>query len=148
MADDFSKLAFEADLKEALETEDAKARAWVIEHVDDLQLYATQSPVSAPTEKYQARLLWDVYPINPPSLKFRDPASGRLDLKSAWPIVHGYRPDNFDACVNWTAEGFITHPEWKNDANLRWNSTGNAVLRVLRLIQRDLDERHKGRAPA
>jgi hypothetical protein len=146
MADDFSRLTFDDDLAEALQVEDAAQRGWIIERVAELEIYATLSPGSRPTERFQARLLWDVYPANPPSLKFRDPLSGRLDLKSAWPVVQGYRPDQLDACVNWTSEGFVTHPEWKADANARWNPKGNAVLRVLRLLQKDLDDRYTGRA--
>jgi hypothetical protein len=144
MADDFSKMAFEADLTEVLATEEAKK--WVLERSGDLELLATSAPTSAPSERFQARFVWISYPADPPSYKFRDPATGRLDVVAAWPVVQGYRPTSFDACVNWTAEGFSVHPEWKNDANLRWNPHGNAVLRVLRLMQRDLDDRYQGRA--
>ena len=145
MADEFSKLAFEEDLREALTTDDANR--WTVEHVSDLELHVTAFPLKAPTEKFQARFLWTAYPSVPPSYKYRDPESGRLDLVKAWPVVNGYRPNSFDACVNWTAEGFAVHPEWNNDANLRWNPSGNAILRVLRLMQRDLDERYERRAP-
>lgn len=143
MADEFSELAFAEDLKEALLTDDAKR--WVVENPADLELYVMVSPRSKPEEKFQARFLWNAYPSEPPSYKYRDPATGRLDLVTAWPIVQGYRPSSFDACVSWTSEGFIAHPEWKNDANIRWNPKGNAIIRVLRYMQRDLDERYQGR---
>lgn len=139
MADDFSKLAFEDDLKEVLELEES--HRWKIEHIGDLEIYVTASPAKAPTEVFQARFLWSTYPGDPPSYKFRDPQTGRLDLTSAWPEVHGYRPGNLDACVNWSAEGFATHPEWKNDPNTKWNPKGNVLLKVLRYFQRDLDEK-------
>jgi hypothetical protein len=144
MADEFSKLAFDEDLKEALATEHAKR--WTIERAGDLEIHVTASPSSKAEEKFQARFLWTTYPSEPPSYKYRDPITGRLDLVTAWPVVQGYRPANFDACVNWSAEGFMEHPEWKRDANIRWNSKGNAVLRVLRYMQRDLDDRYQGRA--
>jgi hypothetical protein len=145
MADEFSKLAFEEDLGEALATGDAKR--WIVEQVGDLELYVTASPLQAPDEKFQARFYWTEYPSTPPSYKYRDPETGRLDVVKAWPAVQGYRPTSYDACVNWTAEGFALHPEWANDANYRWNPSGNAVLRVLRYMQRDLDERYQRRAP-
>jgi len=81
------------------------------------------------------------YPGEPPSFKFRDLATGRLDVITAWPEISGYRPGNYDACVNWSAEGFVAHPEWKKDANIRWKPDGNVLLKVLRLYQRDLDDK-------
>src|SRR5437867_2828376 len=137
MANEFSKLAFDEDLKETLAIEDAKR--WTIERAGDLEIYVTAWPLSKPEEEHQARFRWTSYPSEPPSYKYRDPATGRFDLVTAWPVVQGYRPSNFDACVNWSAEGFVAHPEWKCDANVRWNPKGNAILRVLRYMQRDLD---------
>jgi len=60
---------------------------------------------------------------------------------TAWPEMPGYRPNVFDACVNWSVEGFVAHPEWKNDPNIRWMPTGNVLVKVLKLLQRDLDEK-------
>ena len=79
-------------------------------------------------------------------LKFRDPETGRLDMKIAWPQVPGFRPDTLDACVNWVQEGFITHPEWRNDPKTRWDGSGNALLRILEQIQELLDWHFGGRA--
>jgi hypothetical protein len=138
MADEFSNLAFDQDLNEVLGSDEVKR--WKIERVGDLEIYVTCSSDKAPAEIFQARFAWTSYPGEPPSYKYRDPETGRLDLTKAWPEIPGYRPGNFDACVNWCAEGFVTHPEWKNDPNARWTSAGNVLLKVLRRMQRDLDE--------
>jgi hypothetical protein len=143
MADELSQLNFAQDLAEALQVEDAQR--WKVEKVGALEIYAEISSVKAPDEKFQARLLWVVYPDEPPSIKFRDPQSGRLDMATAWPIVRGFRPANLDTCVNYSSEGFVTHPEWKKDLNLKWNSNGNAVLRILRTLQSEVDEHFSGR---
>ena len=103
------------------------------------------SPAQAPGEVFQARLLWTVYPGQPPSLKFRDPATGRLDLPTAWPIVRGFRPQSLDACVNWCLEGFGLHPEWRTDPRYTWDSRGNVLLKVLRILQDELDHYFQGR---
>jgi len=143
MADELSELNFAQDLAEALQVPDA--HRWKIDKVATLEVYVEISSVKAPQEIFQARLVWNVYPGEPPFLKFRDQGSGRLDLPTAWPIVRGFRPANLDACVNWCAEGFALHPEWKTDPNLKWNSTGNALLRVVRILQSEMDEYFSGR---
>ena|SRR5438105_4892383 len=144
MADEFSKISFDQDLEEVLAL--PEAGRWEIERIADLEIYVTVSPEKAPQESFQARFYWSCYPTDPPSFKFRDPTTGRLDLITAWPEIHGYRPNVFDACVNWSIEGFAAHPEWKNDPNIRWTPTGNVLLKVLRLLQRDLDEKFVKRA--
>lgn len=139
MADEFSRLSFNEDLDEVLSA--PEALRWKIQRIDDeLEVYVDLSSEKLPDEVFQARLFWNVYPAEPPSLKFRDPTTGRLDMPTAWPEMRGFRPTNLDACVNWCSEGFIAHPEWKNDPNIKWNPQGNALLRVLRLLQRELDE--------
>jgi hypothetical protein len=138
MADAFSELSFKEDLDEVLSLPECSR--WKIEHVGPLEVYVDMSPANVPSEVFQARLFWDAYPTDPPSLKFRDPATGRLDLPSAWPEIRGFRPTSLDACVNWCSEGFAAHPEWKTDADKKWNPQGNPLLRVLRLLQREFDE--------
>jgi hypothetical protein len=138
MADEFSELTFKEDLTDVLSL--AEASRWKIEHIGSLELYVTLSSEKAPTDVFNVRLYWNLYPTEPPSLKFRDPGTGRIDLPTAWPEVRGFRPGNLDACVNWCSEGFVAHPEWKNDPNKKWNPQGNALLRVLRLLQREMDE--------
>src|ERR1700731_3042284 len=113
MSDEFSRLALRQDFEEAKAV--PEAIRWILEMPGDLEALALMSPQTVPTERFQARLLWTRYPDDPPSLKFRDPSTGRLDLPQAWPIARGFRPQSLDACVNWCAEGFSLHPEWRND---------------------------------
>ena len=143
MHDELSALNLEEDYQKVLTCEDA-AR-WRLEKAGALEVFATMSPASCPSESFQARLLWSLYPDQPASLKFRDPATGRLDLPSAWPQVRGFRPNSLDACVSWCLEGFNAHPEWRNDPKVRWDPRGNALLRVLRILQWELDDHFQGR---
>lgn len=144
MADAMSLMNLEEDLREVLECD---ARRWTIERkVDSLEVLASMSPQGAPQEGFQVRLLWGKYPGDPPSLKFRDPETGRLDLVKAWPNFPGARPQSFDTCVNYSAEGFGLHPEWRNDPANRWDPKGNPLLRVLRTLQEQLDFHFGGRA--
>src|SRR5712692_9932908 len=110
---ELSALNLADDFKEAQAVEDL--HRWELSLPNSLEVLATVSPISSPQERFQARLLWSKYPDEPPSIKFRDPETGRLDLTKAWPIVRGFRPGSFDTCVNWSAEGFQLHPEWRND---------------------------------
>ncbi len=145
MTDDLSALNLEDDYQEVL-TADCAAR-WKLEKPAALEVWATMYPARAPTELFQARLLWRVYPGEPPSVKFRDPATGRLDLTSAWPQVRGFRPTSFDTCVNWSLEGFALHPEWRTDPRFRWDDRGNVLLKVLMYLQNELDDHYQGRHP-
>ncbi len=143
MSDEFSKLNLRDDFEESASVPDASR--WKLERVGDLEVFATMSSASTPSEHFQARLLWNKYPDEAPSLKFRDPATGRLDVPQAWPVVRGFRPQSLDACVNWCAEGLNLHPEWKTDPRWRWNANGNPMLWVLRQLQEELDQYYQGR---
>ncbi len=143
MSQQLSELNLREDVERARAVPDA-AR-WKLEMPGDLEIWVTMCPASASQEIYQARLLWQQYPGAPPSLKFRDPQTGRLDLSQAWPKVRGFRPANLDACVNWCLEGLNLHPEWKNDPRYRWDSHGNVLLRTLRILQDELDNYYEGR---
>lgn len=145
MAANLAVLNLNEDLNEVLKLPEASR--WTIERPGDLELWVGISPATARTECFQARLLWSTYPDQPPSLKFRDPDSGRLDLPRAWPQAPGLRPGNLDACVPWTTEGMATHPEWRNDPRFRWDPRGNVLLKVLRSIQELLDDEYQGRHP-
>lgn len=146
MSDELSVLNFQEDYERVIALPEAKQ--WELEVPEPLELLVGMSPASAPAEKFQARLLWHVYPGElPPSLKFRDPGSGRVDLTRAWPIILGYRPSSFDTCVNYSAEGFALHPEWKADPRYRWNAVGNVLLKMLRILQEEFDNRYQGRHP-
>lgn len=143
MSDELSKLNFRDDFEELKDVSDASR--WRLEMPGDLEVLANMSPASAPDERFQARLLWVKYPDEPPSLKFRDPGTGHLNLPQAWPIARGFRPQSLDACVNWCLEGFALHPEWKADPRFRWNPNGNPLLFVLRQLQEELDDHFQGR---
>ena len=132
------------DLEEIIGLEDA--HRWKIQVCDNpLELHVELAPSGRATELYQARLLWSEYPGQAPSLKFRDPSTGRLDVPAAWPEGGPFRPTSFCACVSYTAEGFSMHPEWVRDPKTRWDSRGNVLLKVLRFLQDDLDFTSTGR---
>jgi hypothetical protein len=143
VTDDLSALNLADDFDKAIASEDA-AR-WTLKKEGPLEVLASISPAGAPEEVFQARLLWSVYPGQAPSLKFRDPETGRLDMPNAWPQVRGFRPQSLDACVNWCLEGFGLHPEWKTDLRYAWDPRGNILLKVLRILQEELDHHFQGR---
>lgn len=142
---ELSALNLQADYDVVLTTADA-AR-WVLEKPGTLEVLVVMSSASAPAEKFQARFLWGAYPDDAPSMKFRDPRTGRLDLPTAWPKIRGFRPDSLDACVNWCLEGFALHPEWRQDARFRWTTDWNPLLKVLRTLQSEFDDHFTGRHP-
>jgi hypothetical protein len=143
MRDEFSKLNLKDDFEDASSTTDASR--WVLNMPRDLEIAVTMHPGTVPSEQFQARLLWNKYPDEPPSLKFRDLATGRLDVFEAWPLIRGFRPQCLDACVNWCLEGFSLHPEWKTDPRFRWDPSNNPLLRVLRTLQDEFDDQYQGR---
>jgi hypothetical protein len=145
MSADLSHLNLVEDLEEVCRL--PEAARWEIEHPQSLEILVTLAPKTTENERFQARLLWSVYPDEPPSVKFRDPESGQLDVTCAWPKVRGFRPASFDICANWTKEGMGLHPEWRNDVKLRWDPCGNALLRTLRRLQEELDQYFQGRHP-
>src|SRR5579884_3060451 len=105
----FSVLNLDDDFQEVLTVYDATR--WGLERPSPLEVYIKICPVSSPDQIFQACLLWNLYPDEPPSLKFRDLSTGRLDIPGAWPKVPGFRPESLDACMNWTLEGLNLHPE-------------------------------------
>lgn len=144
MSRELSELNLKDDLEEVLSLPEASR--WKLEQPSPLEVLATMSPAGIPAESFQARLLWiDCYPGKPPSLKFRDPVTGGINLPTAWPMVRGFRPTSLDACVPFCAEGFALHPEWMADPRYRWDSRGNVLLKVLRILQEELDDHCQGR---
>jgi hypothetical protein len=117
---------------------------WELRREGWMEVWATLAPKAAPEQKFFLRLLWQRYPHDAPSIKFRD-LEGRIDNPRAWPAMPGYRPTSLDACVNYSAEGFALHPEWKTDPRYKWDPRGNALLRVLTLVQTDFDLNYQGR---
>lgn len=138
-----SELNFNDDFEEVLNTPDAQR--WKLEKGGLLEVWISMYPQSNPEEIFQARLLWITYPEQPPSLKFRDPPTGRLDLPKTWPVIRGFRPASLDACVNWCSEGFGLHPEWNKDPKFMWDSRGNVLLKILRILQNEMDDHFQGR---
>jgi hypothetical protein len=96
-------------------------------------------------EVFVARFSWTIYQDEGPSLKFIDPATGRIDVPEAWPQCDGFRPTSFDACVPWTKEGQQLHPEWALSPATRWPASGNSILHVMHLLQDVLDHNFQGR---
>ena len=133
------------DLAEVRSTADA-AR-WEISLEGPTEVHVTLASVAAPGERFRARLAWASYPDEPPSLKFVDPATGALNRSQAWPQVRGFRPSVPDACVNYSAEGMALHPEWRTDPRTRWDARGNVLLKVLRILQDEMDHHFAGRSP-
>jgi len=144
MVSELSKLNFADDLADARQAPDASR--WALDHRGDLEVWATVSPEGHDADTFIARLLWLEYPgDNPASVKFVDPATGRLDVPTAWPQADSFRPQSFDICANWTAEGFGLHPEWRQDARLRWRVDGNVLLKTLRILVDQIDVSYQGR---
>lgn len=135
--DELSILNFEQDFNEALAF--AEDKRWKVEKIGPLEVIVTVFSQKVPGEIFFARFFWEIYPGEPPSLKFRDASSGSYDIPTAWPELRGFRPASLDACVNWCIEGFKLHPEWKNDPDKKWNPSGNALLRVINNLQNELD---------
>ena len=143
MNEELAELNLQDDIEKTLSCKDASR--WNIVKAGPLEIFITVYPKDNPDEIFQARLLWQSYPDQPPSLKFRDIESGRIDMPSAWPVVRGFRPTSLDACVNWTLEGLNLHPEWRTDSNFRWDPRGNIFLKIVRTLQDELDSHFQRR---
>lgn len=145
MDQQLSSLNLDDDLKGLDALEPDEAGRWEIQRVGPVELHVTLTPVSDPDERYLVRLSWSDYPDHPPSVRFVDPATGRLDAARAWPMITGARPPG-DMCVPWSSEGQRLHTEWGADPNFRWDGRGNPLLRILRTLQDLLDHEYSGRA--
>jgi hypothetical protein len=139
-------LSFDADLAEVMTCDDATR--WSILRVDTaLAVWVIMSPMNHAEERFHALIRWETYQEHAPSVRFGDPATGRLDVTSAWPTGGPFRPTSFSMCVSYTAEGFAMHPEWVRDPQRRWDAHGNGLLKVIRCLQEDLDVHFAGRHP-
>lgn len=107
MNEELAALNLAEDFSKVLSCEDAYR--WKLEKAGSLEVWVSLSPSSHTEEVFQARLLWITYPDEPPSLRFRDVTTGRIDLPTAWPIVRGFRPISLDACVNWCIRSEEAH---------------------------------------
>ena len=138
-----SKLNLDDDFAAA--TESPSASRWRPERKGDLEVWVTLSPDGHEQEMFTARLAWTEYPGDwPPSVLFVDPATADLRTPNAWPTGPGFRPPN-DICATWTAEGYVTHPEWKTDKAKRLMIRGNALLLIAGILQHELDCHFTGR---
>ena len=138
-----STLNLDDDFIEAQQTEDASR--WSLERRGDLEVWATVHPDLVPEEFFTARLTWSAYPGDfPASITFVDPTTGQVGVATAWPKAAGFRPPT-DICATWTYEGYVAHPEWKQDKTKRLQIRGNALLLVLRTLVHELDCSFQGR---
>lgn len=138
-----SKLNLDDDFAEA--TQSPSAARWRLERKGDLEVWVTLSPEGHEREIFTARLAWATYPGEwPPSVLFVDPTTEVLNAPHAWPTGSGFRPPN-DICATWTAEGYVTHPEWKTDPTKRLVIRGNALLLIAGMLQHELDCHFTGR---
>jgi len=115
------------------------------EDANDAVYWLTVHPRNVPADSYVARIAWTRYPDAAPSVKFADGVGGSLSVVKAWPQCKGYRPNDFDICKPFTAEGFSVHPEWGTGIHA-WPTTGNPFLFVVSQIQDDLNHSYQGRA--
>lgn len=144
MSDSVSALNLGEDL-ERVRTAPESTR-WELARKGPLEVWVTVWPISRPDEKFTAKLAWTEYPSQPPSVKFVDPASGRTDVRSAWPLFPNVRLNEQDICQSWTLEGYNVHPEWRNDLRFKWDPRGNVLLKTIRTLQERLDDGFQGRA--
>ncbi len=140
------ELCFDDDLPEAERV--AAEAEWGISRTGGTAVEADmRSAIDG--ERYSLRLIWTEYPDEPPSIVCFDPATGRVDVQSAWPDCDGFRPGQPDLCLPLSAEGYAAHSEWKTDPVKRWTADGNVLLRVLDELQAVLNSRshYRGRMP-
>lgn len=105
--------------------------------------WATVAPRSGEAP-FIARVVWTVYPDQPPSVLFTTSIGGAVD-PAGWPEAPGYRR-GADICKPITAEGYAVHPEWRTGVHA-WRTSGNAFLYVVEVLQEDID-RVSGRRTA
>ncbi len=146
MATDFERALFEQQLEEVLELPEAER--WSLERDESvpLQIFAVMHPLSDPKERFKARLHWKDL-MKAPSLKFIDMTTGADNNPAAWPKCFGFRPGSLDACLPWTAEGHVLHPEWATSAANAFPNVKAPVQFALLHVQSSLDNSYQGRGP-
>ena len=143
-ADEVGVRAFLATVGGELIRPDVNRQSIGQPEVDDGVRVLELHPASASAEAYWARLHWTRYPHEAASVTFLDGPRGATGVARAWPMIPGYRAP-VDICMPFTAEGYVTHPEWRFGPHA-WTTTGNPFLRVIQQIHDDLDHRYQGRA--
>jgi len=145
MVDAETCLALDEDEHAAREAASESGGVLERDVADRAVYWLTMHSRTDPVETYFARIAWTRYPDGPPSVKFADAVSGRLDVTSAWPMVPGYRPGSYDICQPFTAEGQAVHPEWATGPEA-WPATGNPFLWVVTQLLHDVADRQQGRS--
>lgn len=138
MATEFERMLFEEELASLREL--PEARRWTIERDKDVPLGITALiySIKDPAELYLARLRWPNY-FKPASLKFLSRKTGSDTDPTAWPIVRGFRPTSFDACVSYTLEGHGLHPEWSNSPSTAYPKVDRPMQYTLLRLQSEID---------
>jgi hypothetical protein len=113
---------------------------WLIERDDavPLGLRVHLSSKKEPGELYLARLRWPDY-FKAPSLKFLNRDTGAESDPTAGPQVRGVRPQSLDACVSWTLEGHLAHPEWAASTATAFPQREAPVQFALLTLQQEMD---------
>ena len=144
MTTDFELALFEEQLLEVRSLQEANR--WELKRDLDvpLGLFAVMHPISKPTELFKAHLRWSSL-FAPPSLKFVDMATGSESVPSAWPQCFGFRPGSLDACLPWTAEGHMLHPDWANSSKNAFPKMDAPLQHALLNVQMSLDKSYFGR---
>lgn len=144
MATDFERVLFDEELLEVRNL--PEAGRWELERDFSVPfgILVVMHPQSKPTELYKARLRWGNL-FAPPSLKFVDLRNGADNDPSAWPRCYGFRPENLDVCLPWTAEGHALHPEWVNSVKHSFSRIEAPVQFALLNLQISLDKTYTGR---
>ncbi|MBI3528640.1 MAG: hypothetical protein HY067_11800 [Betaproteobacteria bacterium] len=144
MASDFELSLFEEELREVRTL--PEANRWKLERDETvpLGLKVEMHSVRDPAELYLAKVRWTNY-FAPPSLKFLNLQTGADNDVTAWPLCGGFRPTSLDACVSWTAEGHVAHPEWAGSSKAAFPRVETPVQFILLTLQRELDTSYSGR---
>jgi hypothetical protein len=141
---DLEMALFDQELAELGDVPESKR--WHLERdpTVPLGLLITMHSIKKPDELYRARFRWTGL-FDPASLKFLNLQTGAQDDVAAWPQCRGFRPTALDACVNWTAEGFALHPEWRNSPKTAFLAPEKPVRFALLKLQSVLDSSYEGR---
>ncbi len=116
----------------------------VAEGGDPSIYWLTLRPRTAPDEMYFSRYQWFTYPYEPASITIVDRIRGSSQVRTAWPIIVGYRPDSFDICRPFCREGYQLHAEWQ-EGSTAWRTEGNPFLSVVQTMQDQFDNEYQGR---
>lgn len=146
MATDLERSLFEQEFRDVSLLPEAVR--WKIERDKDVPLgvYVLVHPISHRDHAYLARIRWADY-FAPFSLKFVNLETRADGEPMAWPRCYGFRPSSLDACLPWTAEGLLLHPEWRTSARHAVRIVDAPMQHALLRVQDSLDNSYQGRGP-